>query len=252
MKKLGQDYLIHLKHKFEEQEIILHDLGKKKIYSPTVQNLINEEWKKVKENKDIFIFNGAVSCLDSFEVVENKLHIYYCESDYKSYYATNIKNSKLLQEKSELANTLAVCTVVETSDKMIIVGKRGKHLAEGTSLWHVPGGTLEYYPERINHPFEVMKRELVEELNLSDISSMICLGFGENITFQKPEFLLYTRTALTSKEIASNLTGASDYNEHSEIRFIPCNEIENFIIEHNFTEIGTAVIQLYLEMKEEK
>jgi ADP-ribose pyrophosphatase YjhB (NUDIX family) len=251
MKKLGKDYLIHLKHNFEENQIILHDLHEKKIYPPSVQDLIDSEWNKIIENEDIFIFNGAVSCLDRFAFVENKLHIYYYESDYKSYYGTNIKNSKILNDKSELANTLAVCTVVETSDKMIIVGKRGKHLAEGTSLWHVPGGTLEYYSDRVNHPFQVMKKELLEELNLTEITSMICLGFGENITFKKPEFLLYTTTKLTSEEIKATLEKASDYNEHSEIRFIPRDLIKDFITNKNFTEIGTASIQLYLQMREE-
>jgi len=250
MKTLGQDYLIHVKQIFAENQIILHDLKQKKTYSPQVQKLIDSEWRQVRENKDIFIFNGPVSCLDRFEIVENKLHIFYCESDYKSYYGTNIQNSRILKNKSELANTLAVCTVVETADKMIIVGKRGKHLAEGTSLWHVPGGTLEYYPERVNHPFQVMKKELAEEINLSDITNMICLGLGENLNFQKPEFLLYTTTNLTSNAIASNMQDASDYNEHSEIRFIPRDEIKQFITNNNFTEIGTAAIQLYLTMRE--
>ncbi len=250
MKQLGKDYLIHIKQKFHENELILHDVKHKKVYPLHIQKLITSEWEKVTANKDIFIFNGSVSCLDRFELVEDKLHIYYCESDYKSYYGTNIKNSKILKDNSELANTLAVCTVVETSDQMIIVGKRGKHLAEGTSLWHVPGGTLEYYPERVNHPFEVMRRELVEELNLKEISSMICLGFGENLNFKKPEFLLYTTTNLTSLEIANSLQEASDFNEHSEIRFIPRDLIIDFIANNNFTEIGRAVIQLYLEMRE--
>lgn len=251
MKKLGKDYLIHLKGSFQEDDIVLHDINLKKSYSDRVQALIDSEWEKVSADKDTFIFNGAVSCLEKFELADNKLHIHYYESDYKSYYATNIKNSKVLSDKSEFANTLAVCTVVETADETIIVGKRGKHLAEGTSLWHVPGGTLEYYPEKVNHPFDVMRKELLEELNLTSISSMTCLGFGENMNYKKPEFLLFTTTSLTSEEVASNLANASDFNEHSEIKFIHRNEIEDFITNNNFTEIGTAVIQLYLEMREE-
>jgi len=251
MKILDQDYIIHINQEFKENQIILHDLHKKKIYPPHVQNLIDSEWQEVKKNRDILIFNGPVSCLDSFTLVENNLHIDYCESDYKSYYGTNIRNSRTLKGNAELANTLAVCTVVETSDQKIIIGKRGSHLAEGTSLWHVPGGTIEYYFDRVNHPFEVMKRELLEELNLQNITSMICLGFGENLNFKKPEFLLYTKTELNSIEIAASLHGASDYNEHSEIRFIPRDLIKDFISNNNFTEIGTAAIQLYLEMKKE-
>ncbi|MBI9031360.1 NUDIX hydrolase [bacterium] len=248
MKLSGRDFLIHLKQSFYEQEIILHDLNYKREYSPNTQALIEAEWKQVTENKEIFIFNGPVSCLDHYEVVENKLHIYYFESDYKSYYGTNIRSSRSISDKSELANTLAVCTVVETSDNKIIVGRRGKHLAEGTSLWHVPGGTLEYYPDRVNHPFDVMRRELEEELNLTSISSMICLGLGENLNFKKPEFLLYTTTNLTSTEIAKKLEQASDANEHSEIRFIPAHEISEFMDNNNFTEIGTAAVELYLDM----
>lgn len=248
MKKEGRDYLIHLKHKFCEKQIIFHDLNYKKKYPLEVEKIISSEWDKIKTNKNTYIFNGAVSCLDHFQIIENELHIYYCESDYRSYFGTNIKNSKKLEDRSSLANTLAVCTLVETADKMIIVGKRGAHLAEGTSLWHVPGGTLEYYPDRVNHPFEVMRRELKEELNLTSIDKMICLGLGENLNYKKPEFLLYTKSNLTASEIEKDLHFASDYNEHSEIRFIPCNQIEDFLAKYEFTEIGTAAIKLYLEM----
>lgn len=250
MKRFREDYLIHINKFFTESEIILHDLKQKKSYTLEVQKLIEKEWEWVLKDEKTFIFNGAVSCLANYEVVDNNLHIYYQESDYKAYYGTNVMNHRLLHNKADLAYTLAVCTVVETADKMIIVGKRGNHLAEGTALWHVPGGTLEYYPDRVNHPFEVMRRELQEELNLTDISSMICLGLGENLTLKKPEFLLFTTTDLSSHQISETMAQASDYNEHSEIRFIPCNKISEFITRHNFTEIGTAAIQLYLEMRE--
>ncbi len=250
MKKQGIDYLIHLERIFTEGNILLHDLHQKKEYPNLVQRMIDQEWKKVSLNKDIFIFNGPVSCLESYKLEGNKLKIYYYESDYKSYYGTNIRNASILA-KADLANTLAVCTIVHTSDDMIIVGKRASHLAEGTCQWHIPGGTLEYFKDKVNHPFQVMRRELEEELNLTCIDKMLCLGLGENLTFKKPEFLLYTTTELTSTEIKENLHLACDYNEHSEIRFIPSKEIESFIRNNNFTEIGTAAISCYLRMKKE-
>ncbi len=232
---------------FKENDILMRDTLIRKSYSNEVNLLIEQAWKDVSSNSEVFIFNGKVSCLDSWELVKDTLTVNYCESDYKSYYGTNIKNINKISDKNSLANTLAVCSVVETVDKKIIVGKRGKHLAEGRALWHVPGGTLEYYPERINHPFEVMKRELVEELNLHEIHDMICLGFGVNLSLNKPEFLLYTKTKLTSKEIEREISKASDYDEHSEIRFIDIKEINGFIQKHIFTEIGQAVLSLYLE-----
>lgn len=249
MVKLPQDYEILFSGNLKENQIVLHDIRQKKEFSPKVQELIEGEWEAVLLNKEIFIFNGAVSSLDHFEYRDSVLHIYYCESDYKAYYGTNIKNSNTLSEQKDLAYALAVCTIVESSDGKIIVGKRGGHLAEGRAFWHVPGGTLEYYPDRVNHPFEVMKRELVEELNLSDISSMICLGLGENRTLAKPEFLLYTKTDLTSKQIEENMSEAVDFNEHSEIKFIPKENILDFVEEVNFTEIGRAVVELYLKSK---
>ena len=233
-----------------EEDIVLIDTHQERQYPLSILNLIDKSWDEVNSNKDIFIFNGKVSCLDSWEITDNKLIVNYCESDYKSYFGTNIKNLTEINNNNLLANTLAVCTVVVTSDNKIIIGKRGTHLAEGTALWHVPGGTLEYYPERANHPFEVMKRELHEELNLTTISSMHYLGFGINLVFNKPEFLLYTKTNLTSTEIKTNMINATDYNEHSEIRFIDVSDITSFIDTHNFTEIGRAVVTLYLKYKE--
>lgn len=249
MNQLHKDYLIHLNQPFTEQKIILHDLKRKKSYTPEVQTLIEEEWKTVLQDENTYIFNGAISCLADYEVKAGELHIYYQESDYKSYYGTNVRNSKRL-EKSDLAYALAVCTVVETADKRLVVGKRGAHLAEGTSKWSIPGGAIEYYPDHENHPFDVMRRELEEELNLTAISSMVCIGLGENLALKKPEFLLLTKTELTSQQIMETIAEASDYNEHSEIKFIPTKQITEFMTNHNFTEIGTAAIQLYLEIRE--
>lgn len=249
MNQLYKDYHIHLNSSFTEQKIVLHDLKRKKSYTPEVQTLIEKEWKTVLQDDNTYIFNGAISCLADYEVKDEQLHIYYQESDYKSYYGTNVRNSKRL-EKSDLAYALAVCTVVETADKRLVVGKRGAHLAEGTSKWSIPGGAIEYYPDHENHPFDVMRRELEEELNLTAISSMVCIGLGENLILKKPEFLLLTKTELTSQQIMETIAEAPDYNEHSEIKFIPTKQITEFVTTHDFTEIGTAAIQLYLEIRE--
>lgn len=249
MKLIGKDYTIYFKKFISADELIMHDLAFKKKYSDKVEELIETAWNTVKQNEAIYIFNGPVACLDHYELKENKLHIHYYESDYKSYYGTNICHAHILDDSKDLANTLAVCTIVETSDQQIIVGKRGKHLAEGTCMWHIPGGTLEYGIKSGVHPFSVMRKELQEELCLSQIDYMVCLGMGENLKYKKPEFLLYSSTPLTSQEIAVNLKYAQD-QEHSEILFIPTNQIENFIKENSFTEIGTACITLYLEMRD--
>lgn len=220
------------------------DVKRKKRYSSQIQNTIDREWVLATSNPELLVFNGKVACLHSFHQIGDKLIIEYQESDYKSFYGTNITHANDFKATS-LANTLAVCTILETSDCKVIIGKRSNKLAEGTERWHVPGGTIEYCPNKVNHPFDVMCRELKEELNLDDILSMVCLGFGENMKMHKPEFLLLTKTKLTSKQIEKNMSKAKDFYEHSEIVFIDKNKISDFVQTHNFTEIGTALVKLY-------
>jgi len=244
------DYQIRYSGVFTEADFQYEVLKGKRSYKTSTRKLINEAWQEAKFNPNLDIFNGQVLSLISVLMTENKesgrdqLYLKVQETDYKSFFGTNISNPRAIP-KPELANALAACAVVETVEGTVFAGLRNERLAETSGVWHVPGGT---FSEAIN-PIDFMKKELTEELNITDddIQSAVCLGMGENLITKKPEFLCYFHLTLTEWQLSDKLLDAVDKDEHTEFVFIPMEELLDFIEIHSFAPIGKAAISVYLD-----
>ncbi|PKN78331.1 MAG: hypothetical protein CVU48_08625 [Candidatus Cloacimonetes bacterium HGW-Cloacimonetes-1] len=253
------------------QDIEFELIPNKKTYPREIKELISAAWNMAKLDPELNLFNGKVlaylgSTPQMMPEGTTKLRLQVQETDYKSFFGTNVKNAHQIYESEQLANALAVCAVVETLDATIVIGNRSKAVAEGSELWHVPGGTIEIpkladvdaeilhklgLPHCIKsafNPFYVMIKELSEELNigLDDYLSLACLGLGENLEMKKPEFLCHFRLRLTAAEVRSRMVDAIDAAEHSQILFVPIEDCQDFVQTHPFTPIGTAAIELYM------
>jgi ADP-ribose pyrophosphatase YjhB (NUDIX family) len=244
------DYQIIYKGMFDETDFSFEILPGKRKYEANTRKLINKAWLDARLNPDINIYNGPVISLISIEYTprsetgRDRFTLKVQTTDYKSFYGTNVCNTRILP-KQDLSNAMAACAAVETREGTIFVGKRNKRLAETSGVWHVPGGTFN---EVIN-PIALMKKELSEELNVtqSDIQYAICLGFGENLIMKKPEFLCYFHLNLTEKQLSDKMLEAKDKDEHSEQAFVPMEELEHFVNIHPFAPIGKACVSRYLE-----
>ncbi|MDD2331903.1 MAG: NUDIX hydrolase [Candidatus Cloacimonetes bacterium] len=244
----------------------------KKSYPADVKKLINCAWQEARLNPDTRLYNGRVLSYIGSEIKPSPdgraiLRLSLQETDYKSFFGTNVQNANLIADPASLANALAVCALVETFDATVVIGKRSNTLAEGKGLWHVPGGTLELKTQwkdqlplmkqlglgsrKIStlNPILTMLRELKEELNLEygDFIFCHCLGLGENLGMKKPEILCHFKTKLSSQELSARTTEAIDCSEHSEILFVPVEDLRDFICMNPFAPIGEAAISLYLE-----
>jgi len=243
------DYKIIHKGVFWENEFIIDVVPGKKQYKAETRRLINEAWQNAKLNPYLDIYNGDIISLVSIMVAPNKeigslcFYLKVQVTDYKCFYGTNICNTNNLP-KSELSNALAACAVVENMEGTIFIGKRSERLAETSGVWHVPGGTFDI----VTNPIALMKRELTEELNIEDkdIRQSLCLGFGENLIYKKPEFLCYFHLRLTEKQMKAKLKKAKDKDEHTEYVFVPSEDLHNFVTVHPFAPIGKAAVELYL------
>ena len=254
------------------QDIEYDVIPGKKTYPREIKELITAAWNMARLDPELNLFNGKViAYLGSEPQImpdgSTKLRLTVQETDYKSFFGTNVKNAHQIYENEHLANALAVCAVVETLDATIIIGNRSKSVAEGSELWHVPGGTIEIpkladvdtaillklgLPQQIKsalNPFYTMIKELSEELNIGidDYLSLVCLGLGENLEMKKPEFLCHFRLRLSAAEVQERLADAVDAAEHSQILFVPIEDCRDFVHTHPFTPIGTAAIELYLK-----
>lgn len=235
---------------FTEADFHFEVLPGKRSYKAATRKLINAAWQDAKLNPNLDIFNGKVISLISSAVTtgketgRNRIFLKVQETDYKSFYGTNVCNPGVIS-KPELANALSVCAVVETVEGTVFAGLRNERLAETSGVWHVPGGTLS---AAIN-PIDFMKQELAEELNVSeeDIQSSLCLGMAENLLMKKPEFLCYFHLNLNEWQLSDKLLNAPDKDEHTEFVFIPMEELQDFTEIHSFAPIGRAAVQLYLD-----
>ena len=244
------DYQIIFRGVFTETDFHIEVVPGKRKYHAATTKLINEAWQDARLNPDIDIFNGPVISLISIaqshckETNREQIYLKVQATDYKSFYGTNVANSRIIP-KPELSNVLAACAVVETMEGSVFIGERNTKLAETSGVWHVPGGTFDL---AIN-PIALMKRELSEELNIdnADIQYAVCLGFGENLLMQKPEFLCYFHLNLTEQQLADKLIDAKDKDEHTDYALVPMEDLLNFMDIHPFAPIGKACIHRYLE-----
>lgn len=223
--------------------------------------MIDEAWEDARLDPNLNLFNGNVLTLRSASKVDEFLDVRLGVTDYKSFYGTNVRNFHCLP-KAQLADAIAVCGTVLSSDQTVIMCKRSRKVAEGQDEWHVIGGTMEislpgyqelaHNPDQdfqaaVNHefgPFNRMQKELEEELALSpdDIEIMVCTAIGENLRIGKPEFLMTVMTRLDSAQLIDNAQRAVDRDEHTEILAVPIEEIPNFCEMYPVAPIGKAAL----------
>jgi len=264
---------------FSANDIEMMLLPGKRQYASSIRKFINEAWQEARLNPELNLFNGSVLSYLGSEVVKlggdnverdcERLAVTVQRTDYKSFYGTNICHSSdaLRIAPAEMANAIAVCDVLETSDAMIPIGRRSNRMAEGAGFWHVPGGTLDcesawkYFIPLMHklklpakkssalNPVLIMLKELTEELGIDpeDVTHCECIGLGENIGIHKPEFLCYFRSSLSAQEIEERRRSAIDSDEHNEMVYVPVEELQDFVAVHPFAPIGKAAISLYLE-----
>ncbi len=216
----------------------------KRTYSQKILEQIDLEWERAIE-KNPGLYNGiAFSLLDS-SVGDRTLHLLMQETDYKSFYGTNATHASDLTDPNDRSDILAACCVCVTSDRKVIVGKRSNLQAQGAGRWHVIGGNLD-----ILDPYQLMQREVVEETGIDPecVEAMECMALGLCVIGKKPELLFHARLNCDSDYVRGRLPHAFDAEEHTEMRFVPVEELLCFVEENPMVPVGEAAIAEYLNM----
>ena len=194
------DFIIIHKGIFTEEQIKINYKANEKKYSSNIRKKIEKYWQQEKK-KNKYLYNGKVLSLISSSLKESKLILNLEKTTYKAFLGTNLA----VQENPDyfmgnMANILALCSVIETSDHKIVIGKRTDKVAESKKKWHVVGGNLEILNSTIN-PYISIKKELQEEINVlpHQIKKIICLGLGKNLEINKPELLFFSKLKIFEK-----------------------------------------------------
>ncbi|MCD4650527.1 MAG: NUDIX domain-containing protein [Candidatus Cloacimonetes bacterium] len=238
-----EDFTVHVSRLLCRENIQFRFKAGLREFPKKIESLIESTWKHgIIEGFTVWDCL-VISLLDYKEVEE----ILVCEvqnTTYKAFFGTNVCNRDKIADDSILANSIACCCVCETSDGLILFGKRSSTVAEDKNLWHIPGGNIE---AKIGNPYDTMLKEIEEELHvfLNDISNLICTGLCRNRLSNKPEFTFYALLKIDSTTLARRLKNAVDKYEHSHFIFCPPEEINEFLSTHSFSEIGKAALRQY-------
>ncbi|HOD53095.1 MAG TPA: NUDIX hydrolase [Candidatus Cloacimonadota bacterium] len=237
-----QFQIIH-KGIWHRYHIVLNVIPEIRVFPDWIKQMIEDNWQKVKQENPL-IYNGIGYSLIQSDVKYDKLVCKVQSCSYKDFLGTNVKNIHQINDHSLLANSLAACVVIKTADNCIVVGKRSRYLAEGVNEWHVIGGTLESMDGNPEDPFDLIYKEIEEELGIKDnfIQNLHCTGLGLALHNYKPEFLMYCNTILNNREVTDLYHSASHQFEHDCLDFIPIEKMMDFIRNNKFSPIGLAAI----------
>ena len=248
---MSSDYELLFPIVCDPKDITTEVLKKSITFPIEVCNYIDRRWKEETAKNKSYLFNGKVASLVDFKGDLKSLHLVLQETDYKSFFVTNILNDDVLAEQY-FTNTLAICAVTITSDRRVIIGKRSSILAEGEGLWHVPGGTCDEEVLAGSNPFDLIVRELKEEFNIdqSEMDNMKCIGLGKNLVYRKPELLGSIQLNVTAEKVMSKMSIASDFNEHTEIQFVPETELGEFLKKNRISPIGRLCLERFIDISQ--
>ena len=195
------------------------------------------------------LFDGSLFRLQAHHLHDGILTLDFSNTTYKEYVGTRAASYARTHHRSELANPLAVCAVVRTSDAKILVEKRsGADVYVGR--YHVIGGYADRNKDlRASsfNPFDAIAREVNEETGLAlSPSSFICSGLAYDVLTPHPE-LCFVAQAPHSHEVLE-----AHKKSDGEIRALEFVEdspqsLENFLRQHHgqISATGEAALLLH-------
>jgi 8-oxo-dGTP pyrophosphatase MutT (NUDIX family) len=179
------------------------------------------------------------------------LHLVLGDTSYKEYTTTRIPDFFHERGRDELANPLAVCSVVETSDGYILYEKR-HHVAVHVGRYHVIAGFFERDRDMdaagMPDPFRAMRREIREETGIQapDIREQYCLGAVYDVTTPHGELCFLTRLHIPLEEVHQRVPEDNEI-EHLLSLYVTEESLRDFILTHhgNISATGEPNLLMY-------
>ncbi len=181
----------------------------------SVRAQIEQVWTVMSQKPGVHLFDGRMCRLESFSIEGAELQMVLSETSYKSFAGTNMRSPQFGTQYGEgaMANPLGISVALISADEVLVLGRRNERVAYYPGRIHPFAGALE--PEDGLDVFSAVRRELAEELNLSEpeLGEMKCLGMAEDRRLVQPELICYAQVEKTLDE----LRGEMDEVEHDAI-----------------------------------
>jgi 8-oxo-dGTP pyrophosphatase MutT (NUDIX family) len=195
------------------------------------ETLIEESWSaaaREAKKRHVKIFNGMLFRLKNMTVTSsNTLRLELGDTDYKQYIASRAETFYRSRQTDVLANPLAICIAISTSEGNIILEKRGK-VDVYSGQYHVIGGfmdRLQDFRSGMPDPFQAIAREVKEEVGLKLRNDTIQLiGMVYDLVTPHPEMCFCAESNLSSKEITNIFLNSKKDREVDKLEYIVASE----------------------------
>jgi 8-oxo-dGTP pyrophosphatase MutT (NUDIX family) len=201
------------------------------------------------------LFPGPLCRLIRYQRDSSRFQLQLGPTDYREYLGTSRNWIRISQQfpgngvTRYLANPLAVCAVVHTTDRKLVLARRSSRTMEHPGYWHFPAGHVDprqhLFGARVN-VFKAALDELFEETGCQgELGSTVCLGLVRFRTTMKPELVFSVAVPHTSAAFKESLLN----EEHDQLRFIP--DTAESILEllstssNSLVPIGRTALSLY-------
>jgi 8-oxo-dGTP pyrophosphatase MutT (NUDIX family) len=173
------------------------------------------------------------------------------DTSYKEYVTTRTPEFTRAHPRQDLGNALSVCSVIETSDEVILLEKRqGVDVYVGR--YHVIGGFFERMLDtdqgKQPDPFAAMRREIREETGIQadDIRDQHCLGIVYDVTTPHAELCFLTRLHIPLAEVQKRQPEDQEI-QHLLSLPITAESLRAFLLAHhgNISATGEPNLILY-------
>lgn len=211
---------------------------------PEAEALIDAAWQQAAARPGVHLFDGPMCRLESFRAEPSRLTLLLSPTSYKPFLGTNLSHPELADRfgPSILANPVGVSSLLQTSDDILLLGRRNDSVAYYPSRIHPFAGSLE---PRDDDVFSAVRRELDEELSLADgdLKELVCAGIAEDLRIRQPELIFLAKTLRSKAEIESTL----DEAEHSALLAVPAERsaLEASLDEPLLTPVALASLLLW-------
>lgn len=220
------------------------------------ENLIQERWSVAvgeARKRDVEIFNGMLFRLNNLSVTkDNKLVLQLGDTTYREYAATRAGAFRKSRQDRDLANPLALCIAITTTDGRIVIEKRG-NVDVYSGRYHVIGGFMERphdFYEGTPNPFHGIAREVEEEVGLKLPAHAVRLtGVVYDLITPHPELCFCAESNLSSREITRIFLRSEKDHEVEKLSYIDASKekLGEFIVSRRrVTSVtGQACLLLY-------
>jgi 8-oxo-dGTP pyrophosphatase MutT (NUDIX family) len=215
--------------------------------------LVEREWAAAAGRKDKKLFDGPMCRLESWSVRGGRMELTFSRTSYKVFWGTNLCHPDLGDRygRRALANPVGVSPALETADGFLMLGLRNASVAYYPSRLHPfagclePGDVLRGGESPPPDLFAAVRRELAEELSLSDadVPLVRCTGIVEDVSLRQPELIFRVRTRLTRSEVEARV----DRAEHHDSFAFPATRERMLAVVHDplLTPVGVASLLLW-------